>query len=186
MIYTVELNFSDPSCLEQWSAWYNTYLQQLVTVPGLSTAQRFRAVTRDAAAWEFLALYNLASLDVYESEVYRSIGGGGNASKAFHHAIVRRRNVYRGITEFPVVSGDARLLLTEDETIAPVIDDVLFVPLTAGAGAQQAGATRLDGTPAQRAITLVHASTLARVPAAALDGVAVYAPITERYVGKPA
>lgn len=181
MIYTVELNFSDPSCLEEWSAWYNTYLRQLVTVPGLHSAQRFRAVNGNAAPWEFLALYNLASLDVYEHATYRSIGGGGNASKAYHQAISRRRNVYNGINGFPEVSADARLLLTGGVTAPPVLGDVLFVPLSAGAGAQQAGATRLDGQPQERCIALAHAATVAGLDPAALDGVTIYAPMTERY-----
>ena len=47
-MYTVELNFSDPARAEEWHAWYETYLAQLVLVPGLSTAQRFRAVAHGA------------------------------------------------------------------------------------------------------------------------------------------
>ena len=66
MIYTVELNFSDPAREEEWNAWYETYLAQLVSVPGLSTAQRFRAVAPGAQPWEYLALYSVTSLDVFE------------------------------------------------------------------------------------------------------------------------
>ncbi len=71
MIYTVELNFSDPARADEWNAWYETYLAQLVSLPGLSTAQRFRAVTPGAQPWDYLALYSLASLDVFESDAYR-------------------------------------------------------------------------------------------------------------------
>ena len=42
MIYTVELNFSDPARTGEWNAWYESYLKKLITLPGLSTAQRFR------------------------------------------------------------------------------------------------------------------------------------------------
>ena len=58
MIYTVELNFSDPAREEEWNAWYETYLAQLVSLPGLSTAQRFRAVTPGTSTWAYLALYS--------------------------------------------------------------------------------------------------------------------------------
>ncbi len=37
VIYTVELHCSDPARAEEWHAWYETYLAQLVLVPGLST-----------------------------------------------------------------------------------------------------------------------------------------------------
>ena len=94
MIYTVELNYSDPSTADEWSAWYETYLRQLVSLDGLDTAQRFRAQSPDTQFWEYFAIYTVPNLDVYETEAYRAIGGGGNASKAFHHAISRRRNVY--------------------------------------------------------------------------------------------
>ena len=110
MIYTVELNFSDASKTDEWNAWYETYLKQLVSLDGLETAQRFRAVAGSEPTWEYLALYTVPNLDVYESEAYRKIGGGGNASKAFHHAISRRRNVYNGVERMAAVSDEARVL----------------------------------------------------------------------------
>jgi hypothetical protein len=57
VMYTVELNFSDPARAEEWHAWYETYLAQLVLVPGLSTAQRFRAVAPGTPSWAYVALY---------------------------------------------------------------------------------------------------------------------------------
>ena len=97
MIYTVELNFSDPGREVEWNAWYETYLTQLVSLPGLTTAQRFRALTPVTPAWAYLAIYSVASLEVFASEAYRGIGGGGQASRRFREAIRRRRNVYAGI-----------------------------------------------------------------------------------------
>lgn len=95
-MYTVELHCSDPAREEEGNAWYETYLAQLVALPGLSTAQRFRAVAPGTSTWPYLALYSVAALDVFESEAYRSIGGGGKASARFTEAIRRRRNVYAG------------------------------------------------------------------------------------------
>ena len=46
MIYTVELNYSDPATTKEWNAWYETYLRQLVSLDGLDTAQRFQAVEK--------------------------------------------------------------------------------------------------------------------------------------------
>ena len=91
MIYTVELNFSDPKRTGEWNAWYESYLKKLITLPGLSTAQRFRAVEKDAQHWEYLALYSIVSLAVYETDAYRKIGGGGQASLHYKGLITRRR-----------------------------------------------------------------------------------------------
>ena len=94
MSYSVELNFSDPSRETEWHAWYETYLMKLVSLDGLNTAQRFRAVAPETVNWEFLALYSLDTLEVYESDAYRNMGGGGNASRASRYTglqLLRRR-----------------------------------------------------------------------------------------------
>jgi hypothetical protein len=178
----VEVNFSDPRREDEWNAWYETYLTQLVTLPGLSTAQRFRAVAPGAQRWEYLALYSLASLDVYESEAYRNIGGGGNASLRFKASIRRRRNVYAGIERFPEVMDSARVLLCEDAPHGFDLPNCLFLPLETSTGRRKAGASQLDGEPLRRAIAVTDAETVERHNLTATSGLAVYAPITKRYV----
>ena len=182
MIYTVELNFSDPSRKEEWNAWYETYLAQLISLPGLSTAQRFRAVTPGTQPWEYLALYSITSLDIFESEAYRNMGGGGNASARFKDAIRRRRNVYAGIERVPAVTDSGRILLCEDAPHGFDLDNCLFLSLESAAGRQQAGATELDGEPARRALALIGEETVNSHHLRATEGLAVYAPITKRYV----
>ncbi len=181
MIYTVELNFSDPAREEEWNAWYETYLAQLVSLPGLSTAQRFRAVTPGTPTWAYLALYSVASLDVFESEAYRSIGGGGKASARFTEAIRRRRNVYAGLDRAPEVTDAGRVLLCEHTRDGWDLADCLFLPLEAAAGRRKAGATELDGEPSRRAIAVIAAATVDRLNLMATEGLLVYAPITKRY-----
>lgn len=181
MIYSVELNFSDPSRVEEWSAWYETYLMKLVSLPGLNTAQRFRAVVPETVAWEYLALYSLDSLDVYGTEEYRNIGGGGNASAAYRDAIRRRRNVYEGIARMPEISGDTRVLYCEDAPNGFDLPNILFTPFVAATGRRQAGATEIDGTPERRAIALTDAATVDRLGLTGMVGLAVYAPITKRH-----
>ena len=181
MIYTVELNFSDPRRAAAWNAWYGTYLVKLVSLEGLNTAQRFRAVAPESATWEYLALYSLESLDVYESEAYRSIGGGGNASVAYKGAITRRRNVYDGVVRMPEVSDSGRVLLCEDAPHGFDLPNVLFQPLEAVTGRRKAGATELDGQPVRRAIALTDAATVGKLNLTSMDGLAVYTPITKRY-----
>jgi hypothetical protein len=182
MIYTVELNFTDTPRIDEWNAWYETYLQKLVTLPGLSTAQRYRAVDPGAQHWEYLALYSIASLDVYETDAYRAIGGGGLASADYKEAITRRRNVYAGIDRMPEVTLSGRIVLCEDAPHGIDLPDVLFTPLEIATGPRQAGASRIDGAPARRAIAVTDAAMVDRLGLVAMDGVAVYAPVTKRYV----
>lgn len=181
MIYTVELNFSDPAREEEWNAWYETYLAQLVSLPGLLTAQRFRAVTLGTQPWDYLALYSITSLEVFESDAYRDIGGGGNASVRFKDAIRRRRNVYMGIDRLPAVTDSGRVLLCEDEAHGFDLDNCLFVPLESAAERRPAGASELDGEPRQRAMALIGAETVSLHNLRAMEGLAVYTAITKRY-----
>jgi hypothetical protein len=181
VIYTVELNFSDTAREDAWNAWYETYLAQLVSLPGLFTAQRFRAVDPSVQRWDYLALYSVASLDVFDSEAYRRIGGGGNASIRFKPAIRRRRNVYTGVERVPEVTNAGRVLLCEDAPHGFDLPDCLFLPLAAAAW-RQAGATELDGEPSRRALAIIDAAAVERLNLTLTDGLAVYAPITNRYV----
>ena len=182
MIYTVELNFSDTARADEWNAWYETYLQTLVTLPGLTTAQRFRAVDPDTQDWEYLAVYSIDSLDVFETEAYRSIGGGGNASRAFKGAITRRRNVYDGIGRMAEVGDRQRLLLSVEEDAADLAE-LPWKSLTAATGRRQAGASQIDGTPARRVLAVDDAVVVAGLGLGAIPGIAIYVPITQRYVG---
>lgn len=182
MMYTVELNFADPSRADEWNAWYETYLRKLITLPGLSTAQRFRAVEKSAQKWEYLALYSIASLDVYQTDAYRAIGGGGQASLHYKGLITRRRNVYAGVDRMPEVAGDGRVVLCEDAPYGVDLPNLLFVPLQAASGRQKAGLTELDGTPERRAIAVTDAAAVARLGLVGRKGLAVYAPIMTRYV----
>lgn len=181
MLYSVEIYFSDPSREAEWHAWYETYLRQLVSLPGLSTAQRFRSVGPPAQPWTYLALYSLASLDVFASEAYHRMGGGGNASVRFHGAIRRRRNAYTGLDRLPAVTEAGRILLSDETWSGEELADCLGVSLHAVAR-QQAGATQLDGTPSQRTIAVIAADTANRLLPQMPSGLVVYAPLTPRYV----
>ena len=56
MIYTVELNYSDELTADEWKAWYETYLKQLVLLDGIETAQRFQAVNKLTVSYTHLTL----------------------------------------------------------------------------------------------------------------------------------
>ena len=50
VIYAVELNFSDPARAEEWHAWYETYLAQLVLLPGLCETAQATELIRESDA----------------------------------------------------------------------------------------------------------------------------------------
>ncbi len=56
--------------------------------------------------------------------------------------------------------------------------DLPFTVLKAAAGAQQAGATRLDGTPTERLIAIVPQETAEQLSPTALEGITIYAPLS--------
>jgi hypothetical protein len=64
--------------------------------------------------------------------------------------------------------------------------DCLFVPLQAAAGRRQAGATALDGEPSRRALAVIAAETVDRLNLRVTERLAVYTPITTRYVSPEA
>ena len=84
MIYMVDHVYADPATEREWHEWYAGYLSKLLSVPGLRTAQRFKALAHTPS--RYLAMYSIDSADVYDSEPYKRIGGGGSQSARFHPA----------------------------------------------------------------------------------------------------
>jgi len=123
VIYMVDHVYDDPVTEAAWHAWYAEYLQKLVAVPGIDSAQRFRAL--DCSPPRYLAMYSVASADVYESDAYRNMGGGGSQSAQFHHAYrLWTRNLFEGASRAPIVR-DAQRVLVFDREQRPERDPVL-------------------------------------------------------------
>ena len=114
MIYMVDHVYKDPASEPAWHEWYAGYLQKLVSVPGIDTAQRFKAI--GCAPPRYLAMYSVASPAVYESEAYRNMGGGGSQSSRFHDAYhLWTRNLFEGASRAPTVHDGQRLLVFDRE-----------------------------------------------------------------------
>src|SRR5262249_3408901 len=96
MIYMVDHIFADPALESTWHEWYSGYLRKLVSVPGIHTAQRFKATGETPS--RYLAMYTIDAADVYTSEGYKAIGGGGSQSARFHAAYkLWTRNLFDAI-----------------------------------------------------------------------------------------
>jgi hypothetical protein len=115
--------YDDPATEPAWHDWYAGYLQKLVAVPGIDSAQRFRALGFSPP--RYLAMYSVASPDVYESDAYRNMGGGGSQSARFHHAYrLWTRNLFDGASHAPIVRDGQRVLVF-DRKHRPEKDAVL-------------------------------------------------------------
>jgi hypothetical protein len=114
MIYMVDHVYTDPATEPAWHEWYAGYLRKLVSVPGVDTAQRFKAL--DCKPSRYLAMYSIASESVYRSDAYRNIGGGGSQSARFHSAYgLWTRNLFEGASRAPIVEDGQRLFVVDRE-----------------------------------------------------------------------
>lgn len=110
MIYMVDHVYAEPATESAWHAWYAEYLRKLVSVPGIHTAQRFKAV--GIAPSRYLAMYSIDSPDVYSSAAYTNMGGGGSQSMRFHHAYTLwTRNLFDGAAEAPLLDAGQRIVV---------------------------------------------------------------------------
>jgi len=114
MIYMVDHVYADAASEPAWHTWYAGYLQKLLSVPGIHSTQRFRAL--DHTPSRFLAMYSIDSADVYNSDGYKNIGGGGSQSARFHtHYQLWTRNLFEGAVGAPVVRKGERVLVFDRE-----------------------------------------------------------------------
>ncbi len=114
MIYMVDHVFNDPAQEPAWHEWYAGYLKKLLSVPGIHSTQRLKAVGETPS--RFLAMYSIDSADVYTSEGYKNIGGGGSQSARFHPCYqLWTRNLFDGAARAPIVQDGQRLLAFDRE-----------------------------------------------------------------------
>lgn len=114
MIYMVDHVYADPATEQAWHEWYAGYLRKLISVPGIHTAQRFKAI--GCTPSRYLAMYSIDSAEVYASDAYKNMGGGGSQSARFHHAYqLWTRNLFQGASRAPVVQDGQRVLVWDSE-----------------------------------------------------------------------
>lgn len=87
----------DPEHEEEFNRWYNEeHLPERLACPGFLSGRRFVAVEGEP---KYLALYDLESPDVLQSEAYKKIyGPSGWTQKISQHFVRSVRNVYLEIT----------------------------------------------------------------------------------------
>src|SRR6266446_4763858 len=114
MIFTSESGLTDPGRIRQWDEWYLGHLAAMVAVPGISSAQRFRAL--DAGPPPSLAIYSVASPAVFDSDIYLRTRGMGPFVAVVDERL-HRRNLFEGLDIAPPI-GPSDFLLVADRAAA--------------------------------------------------------------------
>ena len=112
MIYMVEMDFRHSERLQEWHDWYLAHIRILLTVPGFRASQRFEAVGDTPS--RYLALHEVASVALFESEAYRSRGGPASTGEWRQLQTNWHRNLLDGLDKTPEVPAGAYLLLLRD------------------------------------------------------------------------
>ena len=114
-------------------------------------------------------MYSIDSADVYASEAYKNIGGGGSQSARFHHAYqLWTRNLFDGSSRAPLVHDGQRVLAWDSAE-------------RGGEGPLESRATWLEAvglhmTTKYRAVVVLDAAEVATIPS--VPGSYLYEPFT--------
>lgn len=166
MIFNSQSGITDRSREGDWAQWYFEHLRIMATVPGVFSAQRF--ITTHPAHPPSLAMYGVASADVFKGEYYLSVRGMGEWLSLIDKQWYRR-NLFEGLDVAPAVS-DQQVLLVADRDVP---DDTLAAqPFS---WLKVAG---IDRSTPYRGIAVVSKSVVPPLP----ENVAIYTPASQRYV----
>ena len=146
-----------------WAQWYFEHLRIMATVPGVFSAQRF--ITAHPAHPPSLAMYGVASAEVFKGEYYLSVRGMGEWMPLIDRQWYRR-NLFDGLDVAPVVSEDQVLLVADRD--AP--DVALAFTWLKVAG--------IDRSTPYRGIAVMNKTAVPVLP----EDVAVYTPASKPYV----
>ena len=164
MIFMSQSGLSDGRRGREWDAWYVEHLRVMVTVPGIGSAQRF---TTDSPGYPpSLAMYSIASADVFADPYYQRVRGMGEwlplIDRRHYH-----RNLFRGLDTAPDVPGDRVLVVLDRERPEEL----------PGVTASWLETVGLDHSTPYRGIAVV---ARADAEALAVPGVGLYRPVAPR------
>jgi hypothetical protein len=167
MIFTSESGLTDPGRLADWDAWYLGHLAAMAAVPGIASAQRFRALTGNVPP--SLAMYTVASPAVFDSEAYRLTRGMGPFVSVVDERL-HRRNLFAGLDVAPEIPISGILLVADRPDSGPAAPGLAWLR-----------AVGLDHSTAWRGIAACRDRAAAHELAGRIGGAALYAATTERF-----
>ena len=169
MIFTSESGLTDLSRMAEWDSWYRGHLAAMVAVPGITSAQRFRAL--DEGPPPSLAMYTVASPAVFDSDIYLRTRGMGPFVPLVDRGL-HKRNLFEGLDVAPEVPMGGILLVIDRAAADPAAEGVAWLRAAA-----------IDRSTPYRGLTVFPDLAGARRAAARLGGGACYVPITEHLSG---
>jgi hypothetical protein len=170
MIFMSQSGIIDPSRDADWAAWYLSHLEIMVTVPGIASAQRF--MTSSASHSPSLAMYSVASADVFQDPYYLSVRGMGEWLPLIDRRYYKR-NLFDSASDAPDVGERERLLVADRDQPEAGLGGVEW---------QWLECVGIDRSTPYRGIAIVPAEVSERVGPDAR--IAVYAPATVCYKKK--
>jgi len=162
LIFTSESGMTDPARHGEWDQWYIGHLDIMVTVDGISSAQRFKTST--PAHPPSLAMYSIASPEVFKDPYYLSIRGMGDWTPLIDRRYYRR-NLFDGAERAPEVALERILLVADRARPEPGLGGVEWTWLEC---------VGLDRSMPYRGIAVVSEDR-------DVAGVAVYRPATPQH-----
>lgn len=166
MIFMSQSGITDESRAKEWDAWYVEHLRTMLTVPGITSAQRFK--TGSPGYSPSLAMYTIASAEVFRDPYYLSVRGMGEwlplVPKQHYH-----RNLFEGLDAAPDVGEDSVLVVADRDRPGPGPQGVTLTWLKA---------VGIDRSTPYRGIAIVKRAAADMLAA---DGsIGLYRPVTPR------
>jgi hypothetical protein len=144
----------EPKRQAAWDQWYLAHLQVMLTVEGIESAQRFELLRGDASP--SLAIYTIASPEVFRDAYYLSIRGMGRwlplIDRDQYH-----RNLFAGLDIAPEVPDMGLLLVADRDEPEPLLGGIAWTWLEA---------VGLDRSTPYRGVAVVSSAHVTRVPRA--------------------
>ena len=116
MIFMSQSGITDRSRESDWDNWYVEHLNIMVSVPGISSAQRFKTSTPGYSP--SLAMYSVASPEVFDDPYYLSVRGMGEWLPLVDRQYYWR-NLFAGAQRAPEVALDSLLLVADRRAPEP-------------------------------------------------------------------
>ena len=163
MIFMSQSGITEPARESDWNDWYLAHLEIMASVPGVSTAQRF--TTAAPGHPPSLAMYSVASAEVFQDPYYLSVRGMGEWLPLIDRRYYRR-NLFSGLDCAPV-PGEGEVLLVADRDAPSALEGIAWTWLEC---------VGIDRSTPYRGIAVVSRGEGER--AAAAGGIGLYSPVT--------
>jgi hypothetical protein len=167
MIFMSESGLVDTSREREWDRWYVRHLEIMVTVPGITSAQRFKTATPGHPP--SLAMYSVDSANVFQDPYYLSVRGMGEWLPLIDRRYYRR-NLFAGLAYAPAVARQNVLLVADEQEPQARLAGIDWTWLEC---------VGIDRSTPHRGIALVDDATARNVDLAL--GIACYHPAGMRY-----